>query len=77
MLRSKPKDHLLGDHFDYDCPTKNGHRYPRTLTEAFGPYTSTDIEEPPSTIHSWVWWVFLVAFAVIAVVARIVFPESV
>lgn len=33
---------------DSDMQTR---RYPRTLQEAFGPYTSTQIEEPSAPVH--------------------------
>lgn len=41
----------------------NTRRYPRTLNEAFGPYTSSHIEEKP-TGYSLAWWLAVCACAV-------------
>jgi hypothetical protein len=32
------------------------HKHPRTLTEAFGPYTSDRIDEDPDPAESWTFW---------------------
>lgn len=36
----------------------NTRKYPRTLQEAFGPYTSQriDDETPRDTGYGWLWW---------------------
>jgi hypothetical protein len=43
-------------------------RYPRTLQEAFGPYTNNQIEDPPSGGYGLWWWVSMVLIAAAAVV---------
>ncbi len=40
-------------------------RHPRTLNEAFGPYTSHDIYEPPESFP-WTWWTCIAAMALVA-----------
>ena len=32
------------------------HKHPRTLTEAFGPYTSDRIDEDPDPAETWMFW---------------------
>ena len=32
------------------------HKYPRTLSEAFGPYTSNQIDEDPDPAETWTFW---------------------
>ena len=50
----------------------NTRRYPRTLQEAFGPYTSNHIEEPAER-HWQDWAVYAVClFAVLLVLAGVI-----
>lgn len=44
-------------------------RYPRTLQEAFGPYTSADIEDPDQSLLAHEIALFAVSALAIAVVA--------
>lgn len=39
-------------------------KHPRTLNEAFGPYTSRDFYEPPAA-YPWTWWALLVAIGLV------------
>ena len=39
-------------------------KHPRTLQQAFGPYTSNVITEEPGPINWWAWAVFAVVAAV-------------
>lgn len=50
----------------------NTRRYPRTLQEAFGPYTSNHIEEPKERRYQdWAVWA-VVAFFVSLVLAGVI-----
>lgn len=48
----------------------NTRRYPRTMQEAFGPYTSSKIEEPrsPLEVHEWALYVTAVLCLVVLAV---------
>jgi hypothetical protein len=39
-------------------------KHPRTLNEAFGPYTSNDIYEPPAS-YPWSWWALMAAVGLV------------
>lgn len=44
----------------------NTRMYPRTLEQAFGPYTSREITEPKDpNAYGWAWWAAMVVVAVI------------
>jgi hypothetical protein len=44
-------------------------KYPRTMQEAFGPYTSYRIDEPRETGYSAAWWA---AIAIAAIVTGLI-----
>jgi hypothetical protein len=44
----------------------NSRKYPRTMTEAFGPYTSNEIEEKADYAAS--WWAALICCAMGALI---------
>lgn len=48
----------------------NTRKHPRTLDEAFGPYTSHKIHEPP-TDYPWAWWACLTIIALFSVAATL------
>jgi hypothetical protein len=42
-------------------------RYPRTLQEAFGPATDSDIIEPPPPVDAHEWAIYIIAVGVAVV----------
>ena len=48
--------------------TVNTRRYPRTMQEAFGPYTSHELHDPKSEDEGWLWWACIVGLSVAAAV---------
>ena len=46
-------------------------RHPRTMEQAFGPYTSHYIQEPHPTGYGITWWIAMVVIAIIAVVIAV------
>ena len=46
--------------------TVNTRRYPRTMQEAFGPYTSRELHEPDSDNEGLVWWAIMAALCIAA-----------
>jgi hypothetical protein len=46
-------------------------KHPRTLNEAFGPYTSTEFDEPPAD-YPLSWWALMVAIALVTVALIVV-----
>ena len=49
-------------------------RYPRTLQEAFGPYTSSDIAERPGSGHPSTFFVAVIAVATCLLIVFGVIP---
>ncbi len=49
----------------------NTRKHPRTLNEAFGPYTSHDIYEPPES-YPWTWWTLMAAIGMVTLVIVVV-----
>jgi hypothetical protein len=46
----------------------NTRKYPRTLNEAFGPYTSTHfVEDKQPEAYGWVWWACIVVILMLTV----------
>ena len=43
------------------------HKYPRTLSEAFGPYTSHHIDEDPDPAESWMFWLAVAVTTLLAI----------
>jgi hypothetical protein len=43
------------------------HKHPRTLSEAFGPYTSHHIDEDPDPAEAWVFWLAVVVTILLAI----------
>lgn len=40
-------------------------KHPRTLEEAFGPYTGHEFEDDKPTGYGWLWWSAIVTISVI------------
>lgn len=55
-----------------DCPVR-ALKHPRTLNEAFGPYTSNEIPEPrnPKADYPWTWWALMAAIGLVALALAI------
>ena len=49
----------------------NTRRHPRTMQEAFGPYTDSTIYEP-SVSYPWTWWALVAACALVGVAVIVV-----
>ena len=50
-------------------------KYPRTLTEAFGPYTSNGLQpmaEREDTDYPWTWWTLLFSAAIVGIAVIVV-----
>lgn len=47
-------------------------KYPRTMSEAFGPYTSNQLSAPKDTDYGWLWWASMVVISVFSVVLIVV-----
>lgn len=47
----------------------NTRKHPRTMQEAFGPYTTHELHEPKSEDEGWLWWACIVGLSVAAAVA--------
>lgn len=50
----------------------NTRKYPRTLQQAFGPYTSNEIVDPSDTSYPWTWWALMVAVSLVTLVIVVV-----
>ena len=43
-------------------------KYPRTMQEAFGPYTSNQLVERNSSDYGWAWWAAIVVVSVVSLI---------
>lgn len=50
----------------------NTRKYPRTMQEAFGPYTGREIDDTDNTGYSTAWWAALGVVSVIAMIVIVV-----